>query len=444
MDQINSLRTENKFKKTEIGEIPVDWGVVSTKDILKNANNAMRIGPFGSQLKKEYFVEAGYKVYGQENVFDNDFSLGNRRISSDRYKMLKAYKIEPGDVVITMMGTVGKCAIVPNDIEPGIMDSHLLRLEIDENKYSKELLVQIVSSSGLIKKQIKTLSVGGIMEGLSSSIVKQLYFPKPPIREQKKIAEILSSVDETIEKKKSIIEKTKELKKGLMQELLTRGIGHKKFKKTELGEIPEEWEVISISDILENTSEAMRIGPFGSQLKKEYFVEVGYKVYGQENVFNNDFSLGNRRISSDRYKMLQAYKIVPGDVVITMMGTVGKCTIVPNDIEPGIMDSHLLRLQIDENKYSKELFIQIVTNSDLIKRQIRMLSVGGIMEGLSSSIIKQLLFPKPILQEQKKIADVLSSLDRITEKVVKHRERIEFIKKGLMQLLLIGITRVKI
>ena len=73
--------------------------------------------------------------------------------------------------------------------------------------------------------------------------------PLPPISEQKKIAEILTTVDEAIEKTDQIIEKTKEVKKGLMQKLLTRGIGHKKFKKTEIGEIPEEWEFGRLSDI---------------------------------------------------------------------------------------------------------------------------------------------------------------------------------------------------
>lgn len=220
MDQINSLRTEEKFKKTEIGLIPLDWDVVSVKDILKDAPNAMRIGPFGSQLKKEYFVQMGHKVYGRENVFNNDFKIGNRRISPDRYKLFRAYEIKPGDVVIAMMGTVGKCAIVPDDIEPGIMDSHLLRLQIDENQYSKELLVQLISDSNLIKKQIKTLSVGGILEGLSSKIVKQLLIPKPPFHEQKKFVEILTILDNIIEIKQLDIESTKKLKNCLLQEFI--------------------------------------------------------------------------------------------------------------------------------------------------------------------------------------------------------------------------------
>ncbi len=341
-----------------------------------------------------------------------------------------------------MMGTVGQCSIVPNDIEPGIMDSHLLRLEIDEKKYSKELLVQLISSSSIIRKQIKQLSVGGIMEGLSSNIVKKLIFPYPPIQEQNKIANILSSVDEAIEKKREIIENTKELKKGFMQELLIRGISHTKFKKTEIGEIPVDWEMVSTIDILKKTHGSIKIGPFDSQLKKEYFVQSGYKVYGQENVFNNDFTVGNRRIDKERFELLSSFQLYPGDIVITMMGTIGRCAVVPDDFEPGIMDSHLLRLEIDENRYSKELLVQLISNSSIIKKQIKQLSVGGIMEGLSSNIVKKLIFPCPPVQEQKRIAGILLSADQDIQKEAEQEGNLEILKNGLAEKLLAGKLRV--
>ena len=75
-------------------------------------------------------------------------------------------------------------------------------------------------------------------------------FTIPPLPEQQKIASILSNVDNLIQKTDQIIEQTQRLKKGLMQKLLTKGIGHTKFKKTDLGEIPEEWPIVKLKDIV--------------------------------------------------------------------------------------------------------------------------------------------------------------------------------------------------
>ena len=123
---------------------PEDWAIVGTQDILRNCPGAMKIGPFGSQLKRESFVAKGYKVYGQENVFCNDFEMGERYIQPSHFQNLRSCEIKPGDFLISMMGTVGRCAVAPADLEPGIMDSHLLRIQIDEAKFAKSFLSYLV------------------------------------------------------------------------------------------------------------------------------------------------------------------------------------------------------------------------------------------------------------------------------------------------------------
>ena len=117
--------TKTKFKETEIGPIPEEWNVSSMEDLLIQEKGNLRIGPFGSQLKKEFLVSNGYKLYGQENIYKNDFSLGDRFINEDRFSLLKSCELLPGDLIISMMGTIGFVSIVPDGIEKGIIDSHL-------------------------------------------------------------------------------------------------------------------------------------------------------------------------------------------------------------------------------------------------------------------------------------------------------------------------------
>jgi type I restriction enzyme S subunit len=113
-----------------------------------------------------------------------------------------------------------------------------------------------------------------------------------------------------------------------------------------LGKLPSHWEVKQVRYILKDGSEGIKIGPFGSALKLENMVDDGFRVYGQENVIRKDFSLGKRKISEEKYNEMSAYKVFPHDILITMMGTSGKCEIVPDEILEGIIDSHLLRVRV--------------------------------------------------------------------------------------------------
>jgi type I restriction enzyme S subunit len=135
-------------------------------------------------------------------------------------------------------------------------------------------MIQGTSINGLLREDLETIS-----------------FPLPPHPEQKKIAEILTTLDEAIEKTSQIIEKTKEAKKGLMQRLFTRGIGHKKFKKTEIGEIPEEWDVRKIEEIGEVVT-----GTTPSTKIKDY--------YGHKYMFVTPFDMNGYKYVRKTARML--------------------------------------------------------------------------------------------------------------------------------------------
>ena len=128
--------------------------------------NGIKIGPFGSQLKKETLIPYGqYKVYGQENVYEKDFSIGDRYLEKEHFDKLSSCEIVPGDFVMSTMGTIGKCAIVPKGINKGIMDSHLVRLRFDTKKILPEYLLHLFSDDfTYLKQQTSRLSVGGIMD----------------------------------------------------------------------------------------------------------------------------------------------------------------------------------------------------------------------------------------------------------------------------------------
>ena len=174
-----------------IGEIPSHWEVSKVKFLLKPIEG-IKIGPFGSSLKLDSLSDCGIKIYGQGNVIKDDFTLGERYIPVDRFEEdFKVYEIYDGDVLVTMMGTTGKSKVFSDKFEKGILDSHLIRLRFNKTKFNSYLFTIILEQSNYVFSQLKLNSKGSIMEGLNSSIVKDLSILVPPNNEQTVITNFL-------------------------------------------------------------------------------------------------------------------------------------------------------------------------------------------------------------------------------------------------------------
>lgn len=198
------------------------WVECPITEVLKAGG--IKIGPFGSQLKKEMLLSDGlYRVYGQENVYEHDFNLGDRYLTRDHFNRLNSCEILPGDFVMSTMGTIGKCAIVPPSIQRGIMDSHLIRLRFDDKKIRPDYMLQLFSDQyHYLSDQTARLAVGGIMDGLSVGIVSRLNVVYPEsLEEQQKIIRTLSEVDCLITDLQKLIRKKKDIRQGTMQMLVT-------------------------------------------------------------------------------------------------------------------------------------------------------------------------------------------------------------------------------
>ena len=221
------------------------WEQWKVTNLLKNSSSAMKIGPFGSALKKEFFVQEGVKVYAQENAFTGDFSIGNYYITEEKYRELQSCELYPGDLVISMMGTIGACAIFPETAKKGIMNSHLLRLQFGDKVLPKYIMF-LLRDSDLIRAQIDRLSVGSIMSGLSSSIVKKLVFPVPRIEEQKKIVNYLGSIDGLITLHQHKCDEVRQLKKFMLQKIFPQN--GKKIPEIRFAGFTGDWEQRKFSD----------------------------------------------------------------------------------------------------------------------------------------------------------------------------------------------------
>ena len=190
------------------------------EEVVAQRKGAIKIGPFGSALPRSAMVLGGVKVYGQENLISRDWSIGDRRITPETFELLRSCELYPGDVVIGMMGSLGHCEVFPVDAEPGLMDSHLLRIQTDRSLLTPDYLRILLLSEEIIR-QIDRLSHGSIMAGLSSKVVRMLRILVPPLEEQRRITEVLDAIDRTITATEQIIHKLTTIKYVILNRLVS-------------------------------------------------------------------------------------------------------------------------------------------------------------------------------------------------------------------------------
>lgn len=420
-----------KFKQTEVGLIPEDWNIKSTIDCAKNGEAGIKIGPFGSALKKDLLVRQGYKVYGQENVFDRDVEIGDRFITLQHFRKLKSCELLPGDFIVSMMGTIGQCMILPEKMEQGIMDSHLLRIKLDKSVVHPDFFEHVFSSP-IALNQVKKLSVGGIMEGLSSKIVKKIQYPLPPtLTEQKAIATALSDVDALISKLEKLIVKKKAIKQGAMQELLTPPQNGGK----RLPGFSGEWEETVFTKICDLVH--------GHQFRTEDFNHntEGIKVVKIGNVFHNFLKTYDcDTIANNRLEEFQKYLINKGDILMSLTGNIGRVVRVKNVYEP-MLQNYRVGKFVPRDWVDGE-FLAVILGSIKTTTQLEQLSNSGAQANFGKQDFDKVKVQIPNdIEEQKAIAQILSDMDLEIEALEAKKAKYLGIKQGMMQELLTGKTR---
>jgi type I restriction enzyme S subunit len=154
-------------------------------------NNGIKAGPFGSSLKKEYYSKSGYRIYGQEQVIGGSFTIGDYFISKELFeKEFKAYEVKPNDVLVSLVGTFGKIIIVPEGIDPGIINPRLLKISPRKEKLNSVFLSQYLQLSS-VQKQLSDLSHGGTMGILNAGQLKEFKIICPPLAEQEQFSHIV-------------------------------------------------------------------------------------------------------------------------------------------------------------------------------------------------------------------------------------------------------------
>ena len=293
------------------------------------------------------------------------------------------------------------------------------RTYIIESNNKEKLLVRYLYY--FLDKYVETLreqSIGGVIKYIKLGNLTEAHIPLPPLDKQRKIVAGLDKVSDLIAKRRQQLDKLDLLIKSRFVEIFYNTTGN------------ANWPIVTMADI----STDMRTGPFGSALHHDEFVETGIFVLGIDNAVENRFSYNRMRyITEEKYEQLKRYTVRPGDVIITIMGTVGRSAVIPDNIPKAINTKHLACLTIDRSKAQPTFICSAFQMHPEIRQQLTGQAKGAIMDGLNLTIIKKLCFKLPPIEIQNKFVEFFNLTENTQTIISRSLEKLETLKKALMQ-----------
>ena len=407
-------KPRSKFKKVKwlFGkevEIPEEWEIHTVESVSKKIVS----GGTPSTTMLEYWN--GNIPWTRSSVLlDPYLKSGEKFITAEGLRNSSSVLIPKNNLLVSSRVSVGNISISAIDVA---ISQDVTGIIINKAYARSEFLYWYLKQH--IKKLV-LISQGTTIQGFTRKELAKLLVFLPSLSEQQKIASVLSGVDAAIEVTQRMIEMTEMLKKGLMQKLLTRGIGHTKFKKVKMyfgkyEEIPEEWKIFNLGEkkILKLTS-----GKFISNIQEIAQLNVNYPIYGSNGIIGYTTSYNEDNA-----------------ILIGRVGASGSVHYL--DQKAWITDNVLIA---KPNKILEKKFYYYA----LLHINLERFATKSAQPLLTQSILKTVKIKIPLLAEQQRIASILSGIDAYTQKNQICRKKLERLKKRLMQKLLTGQIRVKV
>ena len=261
---------------------------------------------------------------------------------------------------------------------------------------------------------------------------------------------MLDTVDEAIAKTEAVIAKLKQVRAGLLHDLLTRGLDEdgqlrdpvahpEQFKDSPLGRIPKEWEVGPFRDFGASDRPYLKTGPFGSSLKQQHWVAEGVPVVTIGSLGEGEFiSSEILHVSKETARLLVAYSLLPGDIVFSRVADVGRSVVVTEAERGWIMSSNMMWISVDQRKADPQYLQLNISSNAIVRRQIQGLVNSAGREVANAAVMNSLRLPWAPLDEQKRILLVLHATDSHLRGEQVTVNKLYLLKSGLMNDLLTG------
>lgn len=446
------VKTE-EFEDSPVEKIPKDWEIVS----LLNEINILH----GYAFKGEYFAdEPPGNVLLVPGNFHRDGGLyfDDNNTKYYRGSIPDGTVLENGELLIVMTDLSPRTLILGRVIQLQLPFRVLHNQRIGKivlklpDTWDKRFLLLVINSDR-VRRNIISNATGTTVRHTSPDRILANLVPKPLVEEQSKIADIFDTIDSTIAHTSSLIAKLKQMKAGLLHDLLTRGLDEngelrdaiaypELFKDSPLGRIPKDWEVQPLTNFSQKEANGFVNGPFGSDLLARELRDEGVPVIYVRDIKPGFYDrVSTVHVSEQKARELSFCNVQYGDVLVAKVGD------PPCDAAPYLLSSNsivtqdVIRLRPSDN--TETYFLNSLINSNLARKAIELITIAGTRKRVSLTEFKRMQLTKPPYKEQCRISSILKTYDiRIRAEEV-YRDKLKLQKQGLMHDLLTGKVRVK-
>lgn len=338
----------------------------------------------GYAFKPEDRGSKGLPIIRIQDLTGNAYDLG---FYDGEYP--ERIEINNGDILISWSASLG---VYVWNRGKALLNQHIFKVVFDKSEVNRKYFVFAVQYK---LKEMELKTHGATMKHIIKKDFDNTLIPFPSYAEQERISNILLCASNMVTMRYQELQKLDNLIKARFVEMF--------------GDSDDNWREVKIADICSD----MRTGPFGSALHHDEFVDNGIFVLGIDNAVENKFSYNRMRyITEEKYEKLKRYTVQPGDVIITIMGTVGRSAVIPPDIPKAINTKHLACLTPNIEVVDSYFLTNAFQVHPAIRRQLEKQSKGAIMDGLNLTVIKNLTFRLPPLDLQKQFVDIYNQVDK--------------------------------
>ncbi|CAJ36310.1 restriction endonuclease subunit S [Methanocella arvoryzae] len=422
-------KTDDGYKETPMGRIPEEWSIVSIKNIVEKTE----------QIDPQKQPDKYFKYIDVSSVSNESLKV----VSVNEFKGINAPSrarriVRTDDIIFaTIRPNLKRVAIICDDLEGQLCSTAFCVLRCMKNIAEPYFVFQTVTTDRFIGK-LCDLQCGSGYPAVTDNDLLDQQILLPPISEQRKIAAILGTLDSLIEETDRVVARTGQLKKGLIQEFLTEGMGNVELEDTALGMIPKHWKCVPFATL----SLTYKNGIY----KHDKYYGSGYPCIRMYNIADGTVNTINSPLLNVTDAELKEYELAEGDLLINRVNSrdlVGKAGIVPAGLGHVTFESKNIRVRLNRSMILPE-FMGLFIQSSMYRNQVNKFVKSAIAQStINQDDLDNILVPLPPKDEQEKIASVIREINSKITWEIRYRERIELVKKALMQDLLTGRIRVK-
>jgi len=427
------------YKEVQFGPktlvVPSDWSTNKFGDVFQRRRESI------DEIEDETVKYVGLKHIDSGQLTIIGYEEDGRERSSSRI-------FREGDVLFgKLRPNLNKAAVAPFS---GVCSSDIIPIYAEKDVHQQYL--PYLMHSKLVRDRVVSTMEGTNLPRTSWDDLENTLIPLPSLPEQRRIADILSMVDEQIQQTDEIIEKRRELRQGLLQELFRRGaVEHERIlapeelaakvggvntgmDHTTVGQIPEGWETERLGELTENSSYGINASAEEFDPEKPRYLRIT-DIADDGHLKQDDPKCISRHES-------EGFELHPGDLLFARTGaTVGKTLLYQEDHPEAAYAGYLIRFQLNQTRILPK-FAFYFTQTDNYDRWVSRITRQGAQENINTGEYCSILVPLPPVSEQQKIVSVLESVDQEIEQERQTKQTLKELKRGLMQDLLTGEVRI--